>query len=98
MNRLTRALAVACGCGLSLAPLPLLAAGPGKTRLAVYDLKASPGLEKLGRRLTDELLVHLQKRTELLVIGERELEIMLSHEEERNRLTACEGEGSCLAK
>lgn len=65
-----------------------------RTRVLVYALKTgAPELEGVARRLTDRLLVHLGRKSSLAVIGETELELMLSQAEMKIALS----EPDCLA-
>lgn len=66
-------------------------------RLVVYDLQAAEGLESLAAKLTDELLVHLGRQPGLVVVGQSELKVLLTHERDRAVLM-CAAEESCLAR
>ncbi len=95
--------------GLTLIGSPALAAeGEGggdapaaaegaKTKIVVYKLQAEEGLESLAEQISDEILLHLAKQAGLTVIGESEIQVMLSHEKDKSTLM-CEDEQRCLAK
>ncbi len=69
-----------------------------KTRIAVYALKAPPELERLAQRTSEELLIHLGKRSDLTVLSQQEIEILLGHQADEQSVGACEGSDACLAK
>jgi len=82
----------------SVEPSADVAPPPAETlRVVVYDLQPAEGLEALAAKLTDELLVHLGRQPGLVVVGQSELRVMLSHERDKAVLQ-CDSEESCLAR
>lgn len=77
-------------------PAPAAAEG-GKLKVVVYRLKAEEGLGSLAEQLSDEMLLHLGKRADLVVVGESEIQVMLSHEKDK-KVLMCDDEQRCLAK
>ncbi len=69
----------------------------GPTRLVVYDLAADEDLEPVAASLTDEMLLHLGRATDLRVVGESELKLMVQHEQDKV-VMECEGAEACLAR
>lgn len=76
-------------------------AAPERLRVVVYGLRpASPELEATARRVTSQVLVHLGRQPELVVIGEAELEVMLAHVQDRASISEpdCLALDACLAR
>lgn len=66
-------------------------------RVVVYKLKSDASLSALANQLTDDMLLHLGKKSGVSVIGEDEIQVMLSHEKDKEAVL-CEDEQRCLAK
>src|SRR5262249_48843674 len=73
--------------------------GPAR-RLVVYSLRAEPELEDLAQRITDALLVHLGKRSDVGVLGEAEMRLILSDLQEEADLSNedCRRAEECLVR
>src|SRR5687768_11340469 len=83
------------------AVLALLGATPASTpfrgKVVVFDLDAPEDLKGLAQRTTEQILIHLAKKSGITAIGEAEIQILIQHAEDKDSLEAC-GEGeSCLA-
>lgn len=69
----------------------------GRTRVVVYKLEAQDDLAALAAQLDDEVVLQLGRQAELEVVGEGEIAVLLSHEEDRVALQ-CEDPAACSAK
>ncbi|MCB9789004.1 MAG: hypothetical protein H6744_20185 [Deltaproteobacteria bacterium] len=72
-------------------------ASEGKTRIVVYRLKSEPELQGVAEQLSDDMLLHLGQKADISVIGESEIQLLLSHEKDK-RVLMCEDEQKCLSK
>lgn len=78
------------------APSPPVALGEMRlVQIAVYDLEMADDA-RLGRLLTDQLVVELRKLSGASVIGMTEIKAMLDHEAAKS-MVGCEEDESCLA-
>ena len=66
-------------------------------RVVIYKLKSDESLSSLANQLSDDMLLHLGKKSGLSVVGEDEIQVMLSHEKDKEALL-CDDEQRCLAK
>jgi TolB-like protein len=66
-------------------------------KVVVFNLKAPPELAGVAQRTTEQILLHLGKKTGITAIGEAEIQILVQHAEDKNAVEGC-GEGeNCLA-
>jgi hypothetical protein len=70
------------------------------SRLVIYTLRSSQDLAPLSQRLTDNILIHLEKRADLKVIGESEIKLAADYAKNQADLTSedCRRAAECLAK
>ena len=68
-----------------------------KTRVAVNTLAAPEELADLSAQLTEHLLIELGRSSELIVISESELKMLVKNAEDRAALTDCDTAESCFA-
>ena len=80
-----------------VAPAEEVAPAKETMRVVVYKLKSEEALAPLAKQLTDDMLIHLGKKAGLIVVGEDEIQVMLSHEKDKE-VMLCEDEQKCLAK
>ncbi len=69
----------------------------GKIKVVVYKLKAADKkLKALAGQLSDDLLIHLGKAANLVILGESEIKVMMRHEKDK-KVLMCEDQQRCLA-
>jgi TolB-like protein len=68
-----------------------------KTKVVVYKLKAPDDLQAVAQQLSDDLVLHLGKNADLVILGENEIKVMMRHEKDK-KVLMCEDQQRCLAQ
>src|SRR5688572_18843762 len=67
-------------------------------KVVVFNLKAPQEIAGIAQRVTEQILLHLGKKSGITAIGEAEIQILLQHAEDKDAVQGC-GEGeNCLAQ